>query len=69
MARAAGIAIPATSRETVLRRMAAGGGHVSTMAEDVRAGRLTEITQLDEHIARCGQALGIRRRHTTRCST
>jgi len=49
--------------------MAAGGGHVSTMAEDVRAGRLTEITQLDEHIARCGQALGIRRRHTTRCST
>ncbi len=59
MARAAGIAIPATYRKTVLRRMAAGGGHVSSMAEDVRAGRPTEITRLNEQTARRGQALGI----------
>ena len=59
VARAAGIAIPGTYREAVLRRMAAGGCHVPSMAEDVRAGRPTEITQLTEQIARRGRALGI----------
>lgn len=59
VARAAGIAIPPGYREAVLHRMAAGGDHVPSMAEDVRAGRPTEITQLNEQIVARGRALRI----------
>ncbi len=39
--------------------MARGAGHLSSMAEDVIAGRVTEITQLNEQIATQGAALGV----------
>lgn len=59
VARAAGIAIEPSFRDSVLRTMAAGGGHLPSMAQDVRAGRTTEITQLNEQIVRRGRALGV----------
>jgi 2-dehydropantoate 2-reductase len=59
VARAAGIEIEPSYRSCVLRTMVGGGGHLPSMAQDVRAGRTTEITQLNEQIARRGRALGI----------
>lgn len=59
VARAAGIEVEASFREAVLRTMAGGGGHLPSMAGDVLAGRPTEITQLNEQIARRGRELGV----------
>lgn len=58
-ARAAGIDIPQGYRATVLDRMAAGSAHLPSMARDVRGGRPTEITQLNEQIAVRGRELGV----------
>jgi 2-dehydropantoate 2-reductase len=59
VARAAGIALPPSYRDDVLGPMARGGAHLPSMAEDVMAGRPTEVTQLNEQIARRGRELGI----------
>jgi len=59
VARAAGIAIEPSFRAGVLRTMARGRGHLPSMAQDVLAGRPTEIMQLNEQIARRGRELGI----------
>lgn len=59
VARAAGIDLPASYRESVLAMMAGGRSHLPSMAHDVRAGRQTEVTQLNEQISRRGQELGI----------
>lgn len=59
VARAAQIAIEASFREAVLRTMAGGRSHLPSMAGDIRAGRPTEITQLNEQIARRGTELGV----------
>ncbi|RMD82979.1 MAG: ketopantoate reductase family protein [Candidatus Dadabacteria bacterium] len=59
VARKAGVAVDPGYRAAVLERMAGGGGHLPSMAEDVRAGRPTEITQLNEQIARRGRQLGV----------
>ncbi|MCP5068833.1 MAG: ketopantoate reductase family protein [bacterium] len=59
VARAAKIEIDPSFREASLRAMAAGFGHLPSMAQDVLAGRPTEITQLNEQIARRGRELGI----------
>ncbi len=59
VARAAGIDIPADYRSTVLERMAAGSAHLPSMAQDVRGGRPTEITQLNEQISVRGRELGV----------
>ena len=59
VARAAKIEIEPSFREAVLDGMAAGSGHLPSMAQDVLAGRPTEITQLNEQIARRGRELGI----------
>ena len=59
VARAAGIALAPSFRAAVLGPMARGGGHLPSMAEDVIAGRMTEIAQLNEQIARRGRELGI----------
>ncbi|MBW2396764.1 MAG: hypothetical protein JRG95_21145 [Deltaproteobacteria bacterium] len=59
VARAAKIEIDSSFREAALQAMAAGHGHLPSMAQDVLAGRPTEITQLKEQIARRGRELGI----------
>jgi len=59
VARAADIRLPPDYRDRVLSHMARGGGHLPSMAEDVLAGRVTEVTQLNEQIARRGGELGI----------
>lgn len=59
VARAAGVEVPNTYRESVLRTMSGGRGHLPSMAEDVRAGRPTEVMQLNEQIARRGRVLGV----------
>jgi 2-dehydropantoate 2-reductase len=59
VARAAGIALGPTFRDEVLGPMARGGEHLPSMAEDVIAGRVTEIAQLNEQIAQRGRALGV----------
>jgi len=59
VARAAGIDVEASFGEAVLRTMAGGRGHLPSMADDVRMGRLTEITQLNEQIVRRGRTLGV----------
>ena len=59
VARAARISLPSDYRDLVLGAMARGGGHLPSMAEDVLAGRETEVTQLNEQIARRGRELGV----------
>lgn len=59
VAEAAGIGIGAGFREEIFARLARGARHLSSMAEDVIAGRVTEITQLNEQIAVRGAALGV----------
>ena len=59
VARASGIDIARGYRGSVLKTMAEGGGHLPSMAQDVRAGRTTEITQLNEQIVRRGRELGV----------
>ncbi len=59
VARAVGITIEPGYVETVLDTMRGGRSHLPSMAQDVRAGRPTEITQLNEQIARRGRELGI----------
>jgi 2-dehydropantoate 2-reductase len=59
VARASGIGVEPGFRETVLATMQGGGAHLPSMAGDVLAGRPTEITQLNEQIARRGRELGI----------
>ncbi|MFQ5698067.1 MAG: ketopantoate reductase family protein [Myxococcota bacterium] len=59
VARAAGIEVDPALRSNVLRTMAEGQSHLPSMAHDVRAGRQTEVTQLNEQIARRGRALGV----------
>ena len=59
VARGAGIPIEPGYVETVLATMSGGRSHLPSMAQDVRAGRPTEITQLNEQIARRGRELGI----------
>ncbi len=59
VARAAGIAVESDFRERALRRMQGGAGHLPSMAQDVIAGRPTEIGQLNEQIAHRGRELGI----------
>lgn len=59
VARGAGIRLRPDYRDHVLGPMARGGGHIPSMAEDVLAGRVTEVTQLNEQIARRGRELGI----------
>lgn len=59
VARAAEIEIEPSFREAVLRTMAGGRNHLPSMARDVLAGRPTEITQLNEQIARRGREFGI----------
>lgn len=68
VARAAGVEVQNSYRESVLRTMSGGRGHLPSMAEDVRAGRPTEVTQLNEQIARRVWYSGFRRRRTTRSS-
>ncbi len=59
VARAAGLSIERGYIEKVLQVMAHGGTHLPSMAQDVLAGRATELTQLNEQIARRGRELGI----------
>ena len=59
VARAAGIAVEPGFREHALRRMRGGAGHLPSMAQDLLAGRPTEIAQLNEQIARRGRELGV----------
>ena len=59
VAQAAGIEIEPSFREAALHTMAAGQSHLPSMAQDVLAGRSTEITQLNEQIARRGRELGV----------
>ena len=59
VARAAGIAIEESYGEHVLAAMAGGRSHLPSMAHDVRAGRQTEIAQLNEQIAKRGRELGV----------
>lgn len=59
VARAAGLDIEPGFSAAVLRTMAAGREHLPSMAEDVLAGRPTEITQLNEQIVRRGRELGV----------
>ncbi len=59
VAQAAGIALGASFRDDALGPMSRGGAHLPSMAADVQAGRVTEITQLNEQIARRGRELGI----------
>jgi 2-dehydropantoate 2-reductase len=59
VARAAKIEIEPSFREAVLHTMAGGRSHLPSMAQDVLAGRPTEITQLNEQIALRGRELGI----------
>jgi 2-dehydropantoate 2-reductase len=59
VARAAGIGVADAFRERVLATMARGHGHLPSMAEDVRSGRTTEITQLNEQISLRGRELGV----------
>lgn len=58
VARAAGIELPEGFRAEALGRLA-GAGHLPSMAEDVLAGRTTEITQLNEQIVARGERLGV----------
>jgi len=59
VAGAAGIEVGDDFREDVFARMNRGAHHLSSMAEDVIAGRVTEITQLNQQIAARGSALGV----------
>jgi 2-dehydropantoate 2-reductase len=59
VARAAGIEIEPGFREHALLAMAAGRGHLPSMAQDVLAGRPTEVEQLNEQIRRRGRELGV----------
>jgi len=59
VAQAAGIQVEPSFQEKVLTTMAGGRSHLPSMAQDLRTGRRTEITQLNEHIARRGRALGV----------
>ncbi|MEW6269700.1 MAG: ketopantoate reductase C-terminal domain-containing protein [Thermodesulfobacteriota bacterium] len=59
VAHAAGIDVEPGFRATVLATMEGGGKHLPSMAGDVLAGRPTEITQLNEQIARRGRLLGV----------
>ena len=46
-------------RDKALSMMRAGSTHLPSMAEDVQAGRSTEITQLNVQVAQRGRALGV----------
>ncbi len=59
VAQATGIHLDAEFRASVLSTMAQGRSHLPSMAHDVRAGRPTEITQLNEQIARRGHEIGV----------
>jgi 2-dehydropantoate 2-reductase len=59
VARAAGIDVAASFREEALARMSGAGRHLPSMAQDVLAGRETEITELNEQIARRGREVGV----------
>ena len=59
VAQAAGIDVETSFGESVLRTMAGGRGHLPSMADDIRLGRMTEITQLNEQIVRLGRTLGV----------
>jgi len=59
VARASGIDLSPSYRGSVLATMAAGRSHLPSMAHDVREGRPTELTQLNEQIARRGRELGV----------
>jgi 2-dehydropantoate 2-reductase len=59
VARAAEIEVGDDYRDTALSAMAGGRSHLPSMAHDVRRGRPTEVTQLNEQIARRGRDLGV----------
>ena len=59
VARAAGIDLGRDARARALAAVQAGASHLPSMAEDVIAGRSTEITQLNAQIAARGTALGV----------
>lgn len=59
VARAAGIELRESFAREVVATMVRGKGHLPSMAQDVLAGRTTEITQLNEQISRRGRELGV----------
>ncbi len=59
VAQAAGIDLGPGFRAEALDRMERGGAHLPSMAEDVIAGRESEITQLNAQVAERGRELGV----------
>ncbi len=59
VAAAAGIDLGPDARAAALRALEAAGDHLPSMAEDVIAGRSTEITQLNIQIAQRAAELGL----------
>ena len=59
MAAASGVTLPADMLDRVLALTATMPGQLSSTAQDVMAGKRTEIAQLNGEIARRGAALGV----------
>ena len=59
VARAVGIEIGGSYKTEALAPMLAGGRHLPSMAQDVMAGRQTEITQLNEQIVERARDAGV----------